>query len=118
MANYKSTIKDQIHSDKRELESSITKGAPIDMIEFWYDCIKKDYNQLNPRTKTEEKQFYNFICTHDDIIKRATRTRINFIKYFLSNLEHEQEIFKRPENIEGMNKEMEMLKEQLEEMRA
>ena len=111
--NFKSTVKDQIKSDKLEIDRAIKSGMPVDHVEFLFDCTKKDYNKLTPRTKTEELTYYNFICEHDTIIKRATKARINFIKFFLNNLEHEQEIFKRPENIEGMKKELIMLQSQL-----
>lgn len=111
--SYKSIIKDQIRSDKRELENAIKKGMPIDFVWFYIDEIKKDYNNLLPKTKTEALEHSNFIQSQNKIIERATKARINFIKFFLGNLENEQEIFKKSENVEGMKQEMENLKRQL-----
>jgi len=111
--SYKSIVKDQIKSDKLEIDRAIKSGMPLDHIYFLIDIVKKDYNNLTPKTKTDQQSYSNFIQNQNIMILHATKARINFIKYFLGNLENEQEMFKKPENIEGMKKEMEELKRQL-----
>lgn len=105
-------MKDKIRFAKLDLNNHIKTGMPLYIIEDQIEYIQKLYSQ-SVTTKTDRHDQYNFIAKHNEYIQEATKTRIKFINYFLYNLDEQDEYFKKPDNIKGMQFELKQLEDSL-----